>query len=107
MDTRRGRKLGDFQKNLPPRKLKMLPQISSSQTGMMTVHPSGFTHGPHPKAFNAATKTPAGGGRTETDEVAVMIDTRDAIDIANMSAGVEFEGYVKSWRPAEVKQAAE
>ena len=23
--------------------------------GMMTVHPSGFTHGPHPKAFNAAT----------------------------------------------------
>src|SRR3954468_23055284 len=75
--------------------------------GMMTVHPSGFTHGPHPKAFNAATKTPASGGRTETDEVAVMIDTRDAIDIANMPAGVEFEGYVKSWRPAEVKQAAE
>jgi hypothetical protein len=24
-----------------------------------------------------------------------------------MPAGVEFEGYVKSWRPAEVKQAAE
>ena len=36
-----------------------------------------------------------------------MIDTRDAIDIAAMPAGVEFEGYVKSWRPAEVKQAAE
>jgi len=71
--------------------------------GMMTVHPSGFTHGPHPKAFNAATK----GGRTETDEVAVMIDTRDAIDIAAMPAGVEFEGYVKSWRPVEMKQAAE
>jgi homogentisate 1,2-dioxygenase len=71
--------------------------------GMMTVHPSGFTHGPHPKAFNAATK----GGKTETDEVAVMIDTRDAIDIAAMPAGVEFEGYVKSWRPVEIKQAAE
>ena len=75
--------------------------------GMMTVHPSGFTHGPHPKAFSAATRTPASGGRTETDEVAVMIDTRDAIDIAAMPAGVEFEGYVKSWRPPEVKQAAE
>ena len=71
--------------------------------GMMTVHPSGFTHGPHPKAFNAATK----GTRTETDEVAVMIDTRDAVDVAAMPAGVEFEGYVKSWRPAEMKQAAE
>ena len=75
--------------------------------GMMTVHPSGFTHGPHPKAFNAATKAPTSGGRTETDEVAVMIDTRDAVDVAAMPAGVEFEGYVKSWRPAEIKQAAE
>lgn len=71
--------------------------------GMMTVHPTGFTHGPHPKAFNAATK----GGKTETDEVAVMIDTRDAIDVADMPAGVEFDGYVKSWRPPEMKQAAE
>ena len=71
--------------------------------GMVTLHPCGFTHGPHPKAFNAATK----GGKTETDEVAVMIDTRDAVDIAAMPAGVEFEGYVKSWRPVEMKQAAE
>ncbi|MGE0422573.1 MAG: homogentisate 1,2-dioxygenase [Reyranellaceae bacterium] len=71
--------------------------------GMMTVHPSGFTHGPHPKAFHAATK----GGRTETDEVAVMLDTRDALDIAGMPAGVEFEGYVHSWRPPQTKQAAE
>ena len=52
------------------------------------------------------------GGKTETDEVAVMIDTRDAIDLAAMPAGVEFDGYVKSWRPpdskkAEIKQAAE
>jgi len=76
--------------------------------GMMTVHPSGFTHGPHPKAFDAATKrTVQSGGKAETDEVAVMVDTRDAIDIAAMPKGVEFEGYVKSWRPAEMKQAAE
>ena len=47
------------------------------------------------------------GGKTETDEVAVMIDTRDALDVAAMPAGVEFEGYVKSWRPPDMKQAAE
>jgi homogentisate 1,2-dioxygenase len=75
--------------------------------GMMTIHPSGFTHGPHPKAFSAATKSVASGGKTETDEVAVMIDTRDAVDVAAMPAGVEWDGYVKSWRPAEMKQAAE
>ena len=28
-----------------------------------------------------------------------MIDARDALDVAAMPAGVEFEGYVKSWRP--------
>jgi homogentisate 1,2-dioxygenase len=37
----------------------------------------------------------------------VMIDTRDAVDVAAMPAGVEFDGYVRSWRPPEVKQAAE
>ncbi len=40
--------------------------------GMVTFHPCGFTHGPHPKALaNAFTpKQPA------TDEYAVMVDTR-------------------------------
>jgi homogentisate 1,2-dioxygenase len=71
--------------------------------GMMTVHPTGFTHGPHSKAFAAATQ----GGKKETDEVAVMIDTRDAVDLAAMPAGVEWEGYVHSWRSSEIKQAAE
>lgn len=71
--------------------------------GMMTLHPSGFTHGPHPKAFLAGTK----GGKTETDEVAVMVDTRDAVEVAAMPAGVEWDGYVDSWRPPETKQAAE
>jgi homogentisate 1,2-dioxygenase len=36
-----------------------------------------------------------------------MIDTRDAVDLAALPAGVEFEGYVKSWRAPEMKQAAE
>jgi homogentisate 1,2-dioxygenase len=62
--------------------------------GMMTLHPCGITHGPHPKAF-AAAKTRL---RTETDEVAVMIDARDALDVAELAEGIEWKGYVDSWK---------
>lgn len=62
--------------------------------GMVTLHPSGITHGPHPKALEAA-KTRL---RAETDEVAVMIDARDALDVAELPEGVEWEGYVDSWK---------
>ena len=34
-------------------------------------------------------------------------DHRDAVDVADMPAGVEFDGYVTSWRPPAMKQAAE
>ena len=64
------------------------------QPGMITLHPSGFTHGPHPKAFQAG----AAAARTETDEVAVMIDARDALDVADLPEGVEWPGYVDSWK---------
>ena len=46
--------------------------------GMMTLHPCGFTHGPHPKAFAAGAKA----AKTMTDEVAVMIDARDPLDMS-------------------------
>ena len=62
--------------------------------GMMTVHPCGFTHGPHPKAFDIGAKA----GRKETDEVAVMIDTRFPVDMAPMPEGVEQRAYVDSWK---------
>jgi homogentisate 1,2-dioxygenase len=70
--------------------------------GMMTIHPCGFTHGPHPKALAMATK--AKGGHM-LDEVAVMIDARDALDIGEAARKVEFTGYVDSWQPK--KEAAE
>ncbi|MBV8800148.1 MAG: homogentisate 1,2-dioxygenase [Alphaproteobacteria bacterium] len=63
--------------------------------GMVTWHPNGFTHGPHPKAF-------AAGARAEkamTDEVAVMIDTRDPLDISEEAHGAEDRGYADSWKP--------
>lgn len=62
--------------------------------GMLTLHPSGITHGPHPKALaNAAKRT-----RTETDEVAVMIDSRDALDVRELAESVEWTGYMDSWK---------
>ncbi len=64
--------------------------------GMVTLHPCGFPHGPHPKALQNAFSPKSG----ETDEVAVMIDTRDAVDIAPAADGVEWTGYVDSWRGA-------
>lgn len=61
--------------------------------GMTTLHPSGFTHGPHPKAFAAA----EAGTRAETDEVAVMIDTRDALAVTPAAEAVEWRDYYLSW----------
>lgn len=63
--------------------------------GMVTLHPCGFTHGPHPKAFD----TGARGARKETDEVAVMIDARYPVEIAPTALPVEDAGYVNSWKP--------
>ena len=62
--------------------------------GMVTLHPCGFAHGPHPKALaNALVQK-----KETTDEVAVMIDTRDAVEIAALPEGVEWPGYVESWK---------
>jgi homogentisate 1,2-dioxygenase len=62
--------------------------------GMMSFHPCGFTHGPHPKALQSML-TPKKPG---TEEYAVMIDARDALDIAPAAAAVEFTGYADSWK---------
>ncbi|MDJ0949702.1 MAG: homogentisate 1,2-dioxygenase [Alphaproteobacteria bacterium] len=68
--------------------------------GMLTLHPCGFPHGPHPKALARAFEQTKPG----TDEVAVMVDTRDALEIGALPEGVEFTGYVDSWK---TKEAAE
>ncbi|MGH8284918.1 MAG: homogentisate 1,2-dioxygenase, partial [Steroidobacteraceae bacterium] len=62
--------------------------------GMVTLHPSGFTHGPHPKALTNILAP----SRAATDEVAVMIDARDPLEIAPAAHGVEWRGYVDSWK---------
>ncbi|MBB5520178.1 homogentisate 1,2-dioxygenase [Amphiplicatus metriothermophilus] len=62
--------------------------------GMMTFHPSGFTHGPHPKALRNMFEQK----KPMTDEYAVMIDTRDPLDIGEGAAAAEVADYVDSWK---------
>lgn len=61
---------------------------------MVTFHPSGFTHGPHPKAFAAGMKH----AKKETDEVAVMLDTRDPLEVGDKAFKVEETAYADSWK---------
>lgn len=64
------------------------------EAGMMTFHPSGFTHGPHPKAL----KNMLSQSKPATDEYAVMIDARDPLDVGEAASTVENPDYVNSWR---------
>ena len=45
--------------------------------GMVTFHPCGFTHGPHPKALKNMLRAEEAGHR----RICVMIDTRDALEL--------------------------
>jgi homogentisate 1,2-dioxygenase len=66
--------------------------------GMITWHPCGFTHGPHPKALAnmLEQKAPA------TNEVAVMIDARDALEMCPAASQAEWTDYVDSWKAGRV-----
>ncbi|WGM39019.1 homogentisate 1,2-dioxygenase [Caulobacter sp. NIBR1757] len=64
------------------------------ESGMMTFHPSGFTHGPHPKALKNMLVQP----KPATDEYAVMIDTRDPLEVGDGASSVENPAYVDSWK---------
>ncbi|MCM2282662.1 MAG: homogentisate 1,2-dioxygenase [Bdellovibrionaceae bacterium] len=60
--------------------------------GMMSFHPAGFPHGPHPKAMQKITT------KTHTDEYAVMIDTRWPLQRDPVLEKVELPEYYLSWR---------
>jgi len=68
--------------------------------GMMTWHPAGFSHGPHPKAYKASQTAP----KKNIEEVAVMIDTRDPLDPSPELNTIEWDGYVKSWADPDAYQ---
>ncbi|MCW2309460.1 homogentisate 1,2-dioxygenase [Rhodobium gokarnense] len=61
--------------------------------GMMTFHPCGFTHGPHPKALSRMYEQ----AKPMTDEYAVMIDTRDPLTPGAGAQATEFKDYARSW----------
>jgi len=62
--------------------------------GMLTYHPAGFTHGPHPKALQHMLVQ----SKPATNEVAVMIDCRDPLEVSAAATAVEWAGYVDSWK---------
>jgi homogentisate 1,2-dioxygenase len=74
-------------------------QGSGVGIGSVTLHPSGFTHGPAPGAAEAVI---AGmeAGRTTTDETAVMIDTFRPLLLAEAAALAEDPEYAWSWARA-------
>lgn len=59
--------------------------------GMMTLHPAGFPHGPHPKAVKNI------GNKTHTDEYAVMIDAWNTLHVDPALEKLEVAEYWKSW----------
>ena len=67
--------------------------------GSITLHPSGFTHGPQPGAVEAAVAGLAE-GKTVTDETAVMIDTFRPLDLGPAARRAEDPEYPWSWARA-------
>jgi homogentisate 1,2-dioxygenase len=64
--------------------------------GSITLHPSGFTHGPQPGAVEAVIRGLAE-GRASTDETAVMIDTFRPLLLAPAAGRAEDPEYAWSW----------
>ena len=60
--------------------------------GMVTWHPQGIDHGPHPKAIAASRQ------KDRTDEVAVMVDTFRPLEATAAAGLVENEHYWASWK---------
>jgi homogentisate 1,2-dioxygenase len=59
--------------------------------GMLTLHPSGIPHGPHPGTVEKSI------GAKETKELAVMIDTFHPLQLTVEALGIENANYFKSW----------
>lgn len=59
--------------------------------GMITLHPAGIPHGPHPGAVQKSI------GKKDTAELAVMVDTFHALQLTVEALGIENKGYTMSW----------
>ncbi|MGN7787444.1 homogentisate 1,2-dioxygenase [Niabella sp. 22666] len=59
--------------------------------GMITLHPAGIPHGPHPGAVEKSI------GARETKELAVMVDTFRPLMLTQQALDIENDNYVMSW----------
>jgi homogentisate 1,2-dioxygenase len=59
--------------------------------GMLTLHPGGIPHGPHPGAVEKSI------GAKETKELAVMVDTFHQLMITEEALQIENPDYIMSW----------
>jgi homogentisate 1,2-dioxygenase len=59
--------------------------------GSVSLHPSGFVHGPQPGSVEAAL------GKPGTEELAVMIDTFRPLQLGRAALDVEDAGYAWTW----------
>lgn len=59
--------------------------------GMITLHPAGIPHGPHPGAVEKSI------GTKETRELAVMVDTFRPLMLTKQALEIEDTSYVMSW----------
>lgn len=61
------------------------------ERGMITLHPAGIPHGPHPGTVEKSI------GAKETKELAVMVDTFHPLNMTNDALGIEDDSYIISW----------
>ncbi len=66
------------------------------ERGMLTLHPGGIPHGPHPGTVEKSI------GARETHEVAVMVDTFAPLQLTEAALQIEDREYYKSWLPEEI-----
>jgi len=59
--------------------------------GVITLHPGGIPHGPHPGAYERSI------GKEKTDELAVMIDTFKPLQITEQALALDDGTYWSSW----------
>jgi homogentisate 1,2-dioxygenase len=61
------------------------------ELGSISLHPSGFIHGPQPGSVEASI------GKASTDEMAVMIDTFKPLGLGDAAVACEDTGYAWTW----------
>ena len=61
------------------------------EKGMITLHPGGIPHGPHPGTVEKSI------GKKGTEELAVMVDTFAPLIMTKQAFELEDKDYYKSW----------